>query len=234
MSGLGAIITFFCRFASTVWNKYVILNKSYLLKVLGITLFNPEAQEAWECYHSNFPSRTKESTLHFPRPPGQGSVAALPSCRRSYSVQEPAHISHWRGLASLHPEEGSLCHCSCTWPPASAVLFCFFFSHSLCPKSPLSWLSIFSKFYPGEPNPITRALKSRVLSLAGVRIDVAEEEVREIRRMRGTLPPLLEGATWKARGGLWVASRSKDGRQPGRKRTSVLPPRGTESDQKLE
>lgn len=112
--------------------------------------------------------------------------------------------------------------------------FFFFFSHSLCPKSPLSWLSIFSKFYPGEPNPITRALKSRVLSLAGVRIDVAEEEVREIRRMRGTLPPLLEGATWKARGGLWVASRSKDGQQPGRKRTSVLPPRGTESDQKLE
>lgn len=115
-----------------------------------------------------------------------------------------------------------------------SFLFFFFFPIPSAQPIPLSWLSIFSKFYPGEPNPITRALKSRVLSLAGVRIDVAEEEVREIRRMRGTLPPLLEGATWKARGGLWVASRSKDGRQPGRKRTSVLLPRGTESDQKLE
>lgn len=82
----------------------------------------------------------------------------------------------------------------------STCLYSLFFFPSLCPKSPLSWLSLFSKFYPGEPNPITRALKGRVLSLAGVRTDVAEGEVREIRSMRRTLLPLLERATWKARG----------------------------------
>lgn len=180
------------------------------------------------------PPEPRRAALHFPQPPGQGSVAALLSCRRSYSVQEPAPISHWKGLASLHPEEG--CLLSLLLHMATCLRSLFFF-HSLCPKSPLSGLSIFSKFYPGELNSITRALKSRVLSLAGVRIDVPEGEVREIQSMRGILPPLLERATWKARGEMWVASRSKDGLprwQPGRKRTSVLPPRGSESGRELE
>lgn len=132
------IITFFCWFVSIVENKYITLNKSYLLEVPSITLLNLKEQSIHrKCTNATIGSSATELrtvVLHFPLPSGQESMAASLPSRRSSSIQQLAHMSHHleETCQFLPRERLAVLIAPCMCSPASMV----FSFHSLCLKSP--------------------------------------------------------------------------------------------------